>query len=83
LEKEHEMTSKPSPNDSAESLYQQASRLYEQLEEQKAIMARIKAYIGLWKTDKRMKILGRILLDEFQRIENEEGEKTQQEGRGA
>lgn len=72
----------PAPDDAPEALYAQARELRARYEEKKAVIARIKQYVEPWKRDKRMKILGEMLLREIQRIEDEEARKTQREGRG-
>lgn len=76
------MDDAPRPDDPPESLYRQARALYEQREEKAAVIARIKQYVEPWKNDKRMRIMGQIFLREIERIETEEAEKTQREGRG-
>jgi hypothetical protein len=50
-------------------------------EEKVAVIERIKAYIAPWMTDKRMKIMGQIMLREIERYEKEEAEKTERDGR--
>ena len=50
------------------------------LEEKEAVIARIKAYITPWLSDKRMRISGEIILREIERIEREESETTRGEG---
>jgi hypothetical protein len=44
--------------------------------EKEAVIARIKAYLEPWQRDKRMKVMGEILMREIERIEQEEAEKT-------
>lgn len=72
----------PSPDDTREDLYEHARALQSALAEKEAIIARIKAYIAPWKTDKRMRIMGEIFLREIDRIEKEEAERSASGGRG-
>lgn len=72
----------PSPNDTRESLYEQARALHLALAEKEAVIARIKAYVAPWKTDKRMRIMGGIFLREIDSIEKEEAERTAKGERG-
>lgn len=46
------------------------------LAEKIAVIARIRQYAEVMTTDKRMKVLGQILLREIERIEKEEAERT-------
>lgn len=50
-------------------------------EEKRAVIERIKRHIGIWEEDKRMRIFGRLLLREIDRIETEEAERTLSQGR--
>lgn len=45
-------------------------------EEKKAVIERIKAYVEPWKRDRRMRVMGEILLGEIARIEKEEAERA-------
>lgn len=45
-------------------------------EEKKAVVERIKAYVEPWKRDRRMRVMGEILLGEIARIEKEEAERA-------
>lgn len=45
-------------------------------EEKKAVIERIKAYMEPWKRDRRMRVMGEILLGEIARIEKEEAERA-------
>ena len=73
----------PDPSDPPERLDERARRLHERTLELEAVIARIREYVEPWKRDKRMKILGEMLLREIDRIEAEEAARTQREGRGA
>lgn len=59
----------PSPEDPPERLYAQARALYEACQAKDAVIQGVKAYVGPWMTDKRMKILGGMLLREIERLE--------------
>lgn len=58
-----------------------AERFRALLEEKKAVIERIKQYVEPWKTDKRLRVLRDMFLREIGRIEKEEAERTQREGR--
>lgn len=70
----------PSPHDSPESLYAQARRLHQACEEKTAVIEGIKAYVAPWMKDKRMHILGGMLLREMERLEKAASERTRQQG---
>lgn len=61
----------PDPGDPPERLYEQARFWYERSQQQKRAFEKVKAYIGLWRNDKRLKVAGEILLREIERIERE------------
>lgn len=46
------------------------------LAQKQAVIDRIKAHVGLWKQDKRMRIMGEILLADIERIEREEAARV-------
>ncbi|HUR69495.1 MAG TPA: hypothetical protein VM370_09640 [Candidatus Thermoplasmatota archaeon] len=48
-------------------------------DERAAVIARIKGYVGLWQHDRRMKVMGEILLGEIARIEKDEADRSQRE----
>lgn len=73
----------PDPHDPPERMYEQARLYYEKYQEARAVIEGIKAHVEPWKNDKRMKIMGEILLGHIARIEKEEAERTQKGGRGA
>ena len=75
------MTALPSPIDPPAALYEQARALHAENEELRAVIERIKEYIAVMKQDKRMRVMAQILLDHVARIEKEEAERTQREGR--
>lgn len=56
---------RPEPTDPPASLYEQA-RI------QHAVIERIKQHVGLWKSDKRLRIAGEILLRDIETFEREE-----------
>jgi hypothetical protein len=52
-----------------------------QLDEKRAVIARIREYCTVMTTDRRMRVMGSILLGEIDRIEREEAERTRVTGR--
>lgn len=72
----------PHPDDPREALYEKAVALRAACEERDAVVARIKAYLAPWARDKRMKVMGEILLKEIGRIEQEEARRTRDGARG-
>lgn len=65
----------PDPNDAPDALYRHARLLYARYEEKRRVIARIREYVEPWRRDKRMKVMGEILLREIDRIEREEAER--------
>ena len=54
----------------------EARALRATIEEQRAVIERIRTHVGVWLHDKRMRIAGEILLAEIDRIQAEEAERT-------
>lgn len=54
----------PRPDDPPERLYEHARRGYE-------VVQGIKAYVGVMRSDKRMRVMADILLREVERLERE------------
>lgn len=73
----------PDPHDPPERLLETARRLREKCEEQQAVLDRVKEMLALWRQDKRMKLMGEILLGDIARFEKEEAERTAQGARKA
>ena len=64
------------PTAGASPADEQARLLRAQNEELRAVLARVKEYVGVMKQDKRMRVMAGILLDHVARIEREEAERT-------
>ena len=46
------------------------------LAEKEAVLTRIKEHFGVWTRDRRMRIMGEMILRDIERFEREEAEKT-------
>ena len=69
-------TSPPRKDDARDPLDEQARSWRAKHDEARAVVERIKRYVEPWMNDKRMRIMGGILLREIERVEKEEAEKT-------
>lgn len=54
------------------------ARLRAALAEKTAVVQRIKEYVGVWTQDKRMRVMGEIVLREIERIEREEAARSRE-----
>lgn len=68
----------PDASDPPEVLLEKARAFYIEAQEKAAVIERIKAYVAPWRTDKRMKVMGEILLREIERAETEEAARVRE-----
>jgi len=66
----------PDARDHPDVLLAKARALHALAQEKAAVIERIKAYLEPWKNDKRMRVMGEILLKEIARVEQEEAERS-------
>lgn len=77
------MPQPPSPHDPPERLHAHLRELPSAHEELRAVVARIKEYVGVTGQDERMRGMAGILLGHIDRLEKEDAEKTRSGARGA